>query len=116
MRVAGWAGWFVAAALLMSTSCAAVGPPKVTPAALLAERDAYDGKTVTTEGTVIELIADSGADPSYAVRDDSDNTVRLVPSGWAVPYQNQRASVTGLFRLAGDGGAELVIHRIHPPP
>ena len=116
MRVAGWAGWLFAATLLMATSCAADGPPEVTPATLLSQGDAYDGETVTTEGTVIKLIDDSGAESSYAVRDDSDNFVRLVPSGWALPYENKRASVTGLFRLVRDGGAELVIHRIDPPP
>ena len=100
----------------MATSCAAVGAPEVTPAVLLSQGDAYDGEIVTTEGTVIELIADPGDQSSYAVRDDSDNAVRLVPSGWALPYENKRASVTGLFRLVRDGGAELVIHRIQPPP
>lgn len=115
MRVAGWVRWLVAAPLLMATNCAPAGPPEVMLETLLSEGDVYDGETVTTRGTVMELIGPSGAEASYAVRDDAENMLRLVPSGWAVPYENEAVSVTGLFRLA-DGGAEIVIHRIHPPP
>ena len=116
MRSAGWAGWRVAAPLLMATSCAPVGPPEVTLATLVSQGDAYEGVSVTTHGTVVELIGDPGDDASYAVRDDFDNMVRLVPSGWALPYRDKPVSVTGLFRGLPDSGSELVVQHIDPPP
>ena len=115
MRTAGWAGWRTAAAFLIATSCAPVGPPEVTLATLVSQGDAYQGVTITTQGTVVEVVDDPDDDSSYAVRDDLDNKVRLVPTGWALPYRNEPVSVTGLFRVVPDSGPELVVHRIDPP-
>lgn len=87
----------------------------MTLATLVSEGDAYDGETVTTQGTVVEVPGDPGDDSSYAVGDE-DNMVRLVPTGWALPYEDQPVSVTGLFRVVPDSGPELVVQRIDPPP
>ena len=82
---------------------------------LVSQGDAYDGETVTTQGTVVELSGDPGDDSAYAVRDD-DTMVRLVPTGWALPYKDQPVSVTGLVRVVPDSGPELVVQHIDPPP
>ena len=99
----------------MATTCADVGPHEVTLATLVGQGDAFDGEIVTTEGTVVELPGDPGDDSSYALRDE-DNMVRLVPTVWAVPYEDNPVSVTGLFRVVPDSDPELVVQRIDPPP
>ncbi len=93
-------------------ACGSTSPTDVTLAALAAEQERYDGRTVTTEGTVT-AIRDAPADePYYVLQDQSRNRVRLVPADVAQPHDGDLVQVTGTFRFIADRGRELQIEEI----
>lgn len=88
-------------------SCSPSGPVDVPLATLAAEQEAYDGRTVVTEGVVVEVQDTMEAEPYYVLQDESDNRVRLLPTADARPHENQRVTVTGDFRFVPERGREL---------
>ncbi len=113
MSGAATAAWLLAVPLLLATACAPTRPIEVTLATLAAEQEAYDGRTVITQGAVVQARDAPGDEPYHVLQDGSQNRVRLVPSGWARDHESEVVSVTGVFRFVPDSGRELVIQRIH---
>jgi hypothetical protein len=88
------------------------GPSEIPLDVLAAEQDAYDGRVVSTQGTMIPIEDSPGADEYYVLEDNAGNRVRALPDGVARPHAHESVVVTGTFRFNPTAGRELHIDTV----
>lgn len=93
----------------------APGAGEVPLTVLAEEQDSYDGRAVSTSGSVI-AIQDSPGGPAYFVLEDNGSRVRLLPDASAAPYSEESVVVTGTFRFDPNAGRELHVETIERSP
>lgn len=98
--------------LCVAAACTSGGVTRVPLATLAADQEAYDGRTVSTEGVVTEVRDAPTDEPYYVLEDGQQHRVRLVPDGVARTYAAELVTVTGEFRFVADRGRELHVENI----
>jgi hypothetical protein len=100
-----------AAAFLILSACG--GEPADVPLVrLAAEQEAYDGRTVSTEGRVVPIEDPPAGEPYFVLEDHAGNRVHLLPDATARPYVGESVTVTGAFRFDPNAGRQLEIETI----
>ena len=100
------------AALGTVAACGGREAVEVTLAQLVAQQDAYAGRTVVAVGTLR-----SHPDPAhYWIEDDRYNRVEVAYGDDLAPYLGRRLAVRGLFRYDSDEGRRIDVEYLAPSP
>jgi hypothetical protein len=99
---------------LVALALAACGGPTAVPLAdLAADREAHEGRDVTTVGTVVEFTeADGALERHLVVEDARQNRVRLVPVEAGEPFIGADVEVTGRFAFDQERGRTIEVEEI----
>lgn len=104
------------AALLASLALVGAGcgsPVDTSPVELAAEAEAFDGRDVTVQGSVVAFDADDGASRPHVVLEDEDaNRIELLPTDEMLPYAGSAVEVTGTFEFATDQGRRILVEDV----
>ncbi|HKK23731.1 MAG TPA: hypothetical protein VJ947_08600 [Pseudohaliea sp.] len=98
--------------LIAVAACSGRQAVEVPLARLVAQQDAYNGRTVVAVGTLR-----SHPDPAhYWIEDDRYNRVEVAYGDNLAPYLGQRLAVRGLFRYSPDEGRRIDVEYLAPSP
>ncbi len=101
------------AMLVLMTGCG--GEPADVPLAhLAADQEAYDGRSVSTRGTVVAIEDAPGSQEYFVLEDNAGNRVRLLPDATASRHVGESVVVTGDFGFEPNGGRQLHADAIEP--
>jgi len=98
--------------LAVLTACSGREAVEVPLDQLVAQQDAYDGRTVVAVGTLR-----SHPEPEHFwIEDDRYNRVEVAYGDNLAPYLGQRLAVRGLFRYSPDEGRRIDVEYLAPSP
>ena len=98
--------------LAMVLAACGSGASEVPLAILADEQDVYDGRVISTQGTVIPIQDSPGAQEYFVLEDNAGNRVRALPDASVRPHANESVAVTGTFRFDPSAGRELHIDTV----
>lgn len=105
---------YVICVLAIVLAACASGASEVPLTMLADKQDVYDGRAVSTRGSVLGIEDPRGAGTYYVLEDNAGNRVRLLPDASARPFADESVVVTGTFRFDPNAGRELHVETIEP--
>ncbi len=98
------------AILFLAALLAGCGPAHHSLADLVEHQETYDGRTVSTSGTVERFEDPSG--PYYLLDDGSGNRVALTPASSIAGHTGESVTVTGRFTIDPGEGRRIAVNSV----